>query len=108
MSKIKNLDIRAKLFINLLHLKVEEEKKYSHEECELDIVYVFNNYDEFKCYFIENGIDDEIDNKILDLCIMMTTRRGIIIAMKRLCDDLIRKYNKLTDKKKIFVKKPNN
>ena len=36
----------------LLHLKEEKFKKYSFEECQTNIVYLFDNYEDFKNYFI--------------------------------------------------------
>ena len=52
----------------ILHLKEEKKKEYSFEECEKNIAYVFNNYDEFKSYFVQNGFDD-ISEDLLELCI---------------------------------------
>ena len=97
MSKrsIKNKrDIEAKLFMALLHLKEEKNKKYSVEECEKNIAYLFENYDEFKNYFKLNGFDD-ISDDLLETCRMKTTKKGIIIALKGLCDYAIRKHNSL-------------
>ena len=54
MNKEQNkrkIDIEAILFMYILHLKEEKKKKYSSEECEKNIVYLFDNYDEFKSYF---------------------------------------------------------
>lgn len=97
MSKIqnkKNIDIEAKLFMYLLHLKEEKNKEYSIEECEKNIAYLFDNYDEFKNYFLQNGFIDICDD-LLDLCRMKTTKKGTIIALKRLCDYTIRQHNAL-------------
>lgn len=87
----KKRDIEAKLFMLILHLKEEKKKEYSFEECEKRIAYVFNNYDEFKSYFVNNGFAD-ISGDLLELCRMQTTRQGTIIALKALCDYTIKKY----------------
>lgn len=97
MNKTKNkdkIDIEAKLFMNALHLKEEKNKEYSIEECEKNIVYLFDNYDEFKSYFELNGFAD-IDKDLLELCRMKTTKKGTIIALKVLCDHAIRKHNSI-------------
>lgn len=92
-KNIKNKkDIEAKLFMALLHLKEEKFKKYSVEECQTNIVYLFDNYEDFKNYFVLNGFDD-IGDDLLETCRMKTTKKGTIIALKRLCDYAIRKHN---------------
>lgn len=84
------IDIEAKLFMLILHLKEELQKVYSQEECNKNIAYVFNNYDEFKSYFLLNGFSN-ISDDLLELCRMKTTKKGKIIALKALCDYAIRK-----------------
>lgn len=91
-EKKKKIDVEAKIFMTLLHLKEEKNKNYSIEECEKNIVYLFDNYNEFKSYFELNGFAD-IDKDLLELCRMKTTKKGTIIALKGLCDHAIRKHN---------------
>jgi len=94
MNKKENkrkIDIEAKLFIALLHLKEEKNKKYSIEECERNVAYVFENFEEFKTYFELNGFAD-ISDDLLETCRMKTTKKGTIIALKGLCDYAIRKH----------------
>ena len=88
----KKIDIEAKLFIYLLKLKEEKNKKYSFEECKVNVAYVFDNYNEFKSYFQLNGFPD-INKDLLELCRMKTTKKGTIIALKKLCDYTIRQHN---------------
>ena len=88
----KKIDIEAKLFMVLLNLKEEKNKNYSIEECEKNIAYLFDNYDEFKSYFELNGFA-AINKDLLELCRMRTTKKGTIIALKGLCDHVIRKHN---------------
>ena len=84
------LDIEAKLYIWLLHLK-EENKIYTSGEISNDKVYVFNNYKEYRQYFINNGYIN-IDDEILKICNMKTTKKGTIICLKKLCDYVIGEY----------------
>ena len=98
MKKNKR-DLEAKLFMALLHLKEEKNKKYSVYECQTNIAYLFNDYEEFKSYFELNGFGDISDN-LLELCRMKTTKKGTIIALKRLCDYAIRKHNSLITEEK--------
>lgn len=90
-KKKNKVDLEAGLFIFVLHLKEEKNKKYSNEECEKNIAYLFDNYDEFKSYFKVNGFPD-ISEDLLETCRMKTTRKGTIIALKGLCDYAIRKH----------------
>lgn len=106
-KKQKKIDIEARIFMNLLHLKEEENKKYSIEECEKNIAYLLDSYEEFKFYFQINGFPD-INEDLLETCRMKTTRKGTIIALKVLCDYVIRKHNlmyidSLTEERKFDV-----
>ena len=95
MDKAKNkdkIDIEARIFINVLHLKEEKNKEYSIEECEKNIVYLFDNFDEFRSYFETNCFHD-INQDLLKICRMKTTKNGTIIALKGLCDYAIRQHN---------------
>lgn len=84
-------DLEAKLYMFTLGLKEEKNKEFSFEECERNIAYIFNNYEEFKSYFLENGIDS-FDSDIFNSCIMKITKKGTIISLKSLCDLAIKKY----------------
>lgn len=84
-------DIEAKLFMLILHLKEETNREYSLLNVKKNIAYVFSNYNEFKYYFIQNGFDN-ISDDLLKLCIMKTTKKGTIIALKALCDHTIKMY----------------
>lgn len=69
----------------------EENKRYSEEKCEKNIVYLFKDKIEFEEYFIKNGVND-VSKELLELCKKKTTKKGIIIASKYLCDHIIRRY----------------
>lgn len=96
---MKNIDIEAKLFILLLHLKEEKLKIYTGTNCEENIVYIFDNYSEFKLYFLNSGIN--IDDTILEICKMKETKKGTIIALKKICDYAIQKYKEKESLSKI-------
>lgn len=91
-EKKNKIDIEARLFMFVLHLKEEKNKKYSNDECEKNIAYLFDNYEEFKFYFEANGFPT-ISENLLETCRMKTTRKGTIIALKGLCDYAIRKHD---------------
>ena len=75
LEKEKQLELEVKLFMYILHLKEEKNKRYSIKECEKNIAYVFDNYEEFKCYFISFGFLN-IDEDLLEICTMKTTKKG--------------------------------
>lgn len=54
-------------------------------------MYVFLNNEELKQYFAGNGVDD-ISDDVLSLCKIKTTKKGSVIAMKKLCDRTICSY----------------
>ena len=89
---MKKVDIEALLFMFMLNMKEEKKKEYSpSDECDVHKAYVFENYEEFKNYFINNGIIEIYDDALLRLCIMKETKKGSIISMKKLCDHTIDK-----------------
>ena len=89
-----NIDIEAILFMRILNLKEEKNKEYSSLECDNNIAYIFNDYNEYKDYFIKNDFDT-INDELLKLCKMKTTKKGSVIALKGLCDHTIARHNML-------------
>ena len=87
----KNLDIEAWLFMYVLKLKEEKNKEYSVDECDSQIAYKFEDYEDFRNYFINNGCIQAYDDEFLSICKMKTTKKGTIIALKGLCDYAITK-----------------
>ena len=79
------IDIETMFFIRLLKLKEAKIKKYSSVESKYNVVYLFDNEEDYKYYFIDNGFDD-VSKTILNAAIMKTTKKGTIIALKGLCD----------------------
>jgi len=91
-------DLELILYMNLLSLKEEKVKAYSEDEDQFK-VYVFNDDEDFKNYFVENGYDS-IDEELMDMCRLKTTKKGSVIALKGLCDHTISRYRKLSDRLK--------
>jgi len=92
MKKEKNkkkFDIEAKIYMYVLNLKEEKNKKYTNEISDTHMVYLFDDYDELKYYFETNGFPD-ISEDLLKICIMKTTKKGTIISLKELWDYPIR------------------
>lgn len=100
----KNIDIEAILFLYILKMREDKQKEYTVEECNYNIAYVFNNEEEYKDYFINNGYEN-IDERVLELCKMKTTKKGSIIAMKKLCDHVITNSKDVKKKSKRLIKK---
>jgi len=93
-------DLEARLYMYFLRLKEDANKEYSKNECEYNIVYVFNNYDEYYNYFNNNGYPEvDVNLDILRMCKLKKTKKGSIIAMKALCDYAITRHNELTKPK---------
>ena len=88
---MKRIDIEAILYLHHLKLIRVENKEYSADECNKNIVYLFENCEELKAYFEENGISD-INTYLLDLCILKKTKKGTIISPKVICDYTISRY----------------
>lgn len=86
---MKTLDWKTRLFLYITNAVVEKEKKYTTQEINKNIVYIFNNYAEFKNYFKEYMIDVKED--IIDLAIYTRSKNGGIVALKGLCDYIITK-----------------
>ena len=90
------VDLKTKYFLKNKKLKECFVKKYDESLHDESLYYVFNNYDEFKSYFIENGCI-ETNNDVLDLCIIFNMKDGRIIALKGLCDYVI-SFNRKKEK----------
>ena len=96
----KSLTLADLLVIRLYKLKEEKEKIYQNNVNDHNLIYIFNNYEEFKNYFIENNCED-VDDETLKLCIFSTNKKGSVIALKGLCDHLITKYNLIKENENI-------
>lgn len=78
---MKKIDIEAILYLHHLKLIQVENKEYSADECDKNMVYLFKNCEELKAYFEENGISD-INTYLLDLCILRKTKKEQLFRQK--------------------------
>ena len=92
-----NIEINFMKF--LYNLKEEKTKEYTEGKVDDNIIYIFNNNDEYKEYFIKNGMN-EINHDILEKCKFKQLKNGKIICLKGLCDHFIKENTKI--KKKIL------
>lgn len=90
------MDLEALVYMTVFGLIEAKNKEFSKKMCSKRLVYIFKSHEEFKNYFIKNGFK-EIDDDILSLCRIKKTKKGLIIAFKRLCDYTIVKFCKLND-----------
>lgn len=86
---MKTLDLKTKLYLYITGVVVEKEKKYTIQAVNKNVVYVFNNYDEFRDYFKEYIVDVKED--LIDLAIYAKSKNGGVVAFKGLCDHIITK-----------------
>ena len=88
-------DFEIKLLMLKMHLKEAKDIKYS-EKCDNNLIYIFNNYTEYRNYFLKNGFNNfDIDFDMIESCKIKTTKTGKVIAYKHLCDKQIKKYNSI-------------
>ena len=86
---MKTLDLKTRLYLYITGVVVEKEKKYTIRAVNRNVVYIFNNYDEFKNYFKEYMIDVKED--LIDMAIYAKSKNGGVVALKGLCDHIITK-----------------
>ena len=91
MLNIMNLSLANKMFL-LYYANVVSNKKYTSniKSIGMNDVYIFDNEEQYKDYFRENGIDEETINTIPFEGIIDPS--GVIIAFKVSCDMAIKKY----------------
>ncbi len=100
-KKVTKLDLKTNLFLYLTKaVKVEHipvmnlNRKIPFEEssCRKDEVYVFKNYEEYRDFFLMYL--DDVPNDLIDLAIYTRGRKGQIVALKGLCEQIIIKIKK--------------
>ncbi len=92
---MRTLDLKTKLYLYITGVAIEKEKKYTTQEVNKNVVYIFNNYDEFKAYF--EKYMDTVKKDLIDLAIYTRSKNGGIVALKGLCDYIITK-SKINEK----------
>lgn len=102
---MKVVDREIMLFMRVLNLKEEKNKEYTKEN-DPNKVYIFQNIDELKYYFYKNGFK-HIDDELLSICTIKTTKKGQLICLKSICDYAIKKHkenNNYITKNDILIK----
>ncbi len=84
---MKTLDLKTRLYLYITGAVIEKEKKYTIQEVNKNVVYIFNDYEEFKNYFKEHIVD--ITEDLINLAIYTKSINGGIVAFKGLCDHII-------------------
>lgn len=103
------LDFKTWLYLYITHAvrvdhplvaEVEDKRTMFVKDSKKNEVFVFNNYEEYRNYYLMylDGIDDEV----IDLAIYTIGSKGQIVALKGLCEHIIVKkkinefYNSIT------------
>lgn len=87
------MDLELKMTMYVYGLEQAKEIKYTVDDCNSNLVYVFDNYEEYKNYFITNGLT-RLNKGLLDMCIYKKTSKGKIITRKIICDSIITRLKK--------------
>lgn len=94
--KIAKLDIKTNLFLYLTKavkvehipvIKINRKIPFEASSCRKDEVYVFRNYEEYRNFFLMYL--DDVSNDLIDLSIYTRGKRGQIVALKGLCEQII-------------------
>lgn len=88
---MNKLDFETRLFLFFTGATIVREKKYTAEETNHNIVYIFDSYDDFNDYFLKYLEEDEINEYLIEEAIYTISKRGAIVAFKGLCDHIITK-----------------
>ena len=83
------MDIELNIIKFFGDFKELKNKNYDIYDTDLNYIYVFKNKEDFRSYFIKNGVN--ADDELLKICTLKITRKGNIIALKQLCDYSIKK-----------------
>lgn len=93
---MKKLDMTTKLYLKVTGAVIKEHVKVEKVKQKLELlepsksikeVYVFNNYEEYKDYFLM--FLDDISDETIMLAIYTISSNGQIIALKGLCNQII-------------------
>lgn len=94
--KITKLDIKTNLFLYLTKavkvehipvIKINRKIPFEASSCRKDEVYVFRNYEEYRNFFLMYL--DDVPNDLIDLGIYTRGKKGQIVALKGLCEQII-------------------
>ncbi len=85
------MDLELYLFMLSFSLKEEKDKKYTEREVPSNIVYIFDDEDNYENYFYKY-MDCEVCENIFDICRLKTMKSGKVLALKCACDFAIMLY----------------
>ena len=100
---MNKIDIEVMVWMFIHNLKEEKNKILSDIDPKYNVVYIFNDFNEYHNYFIKNGFSNiqAVAPQLLDKCMLVKTKKGCIIAQKGKCDYAIRHHN---DNKRLYKK----
>ena len=93
---MNELDLKTKLYLKATGANIVDHPKVGEISKKLQLlednsktrdVFVFDNYDEYKKYFLMYL--DDIDETVIDLAIYTISKNGQVIALKGLCEKII-------------------
>ena len=82
------MNLKVRLICFTYNLKIAEEKKYEVKEVDDNLVYLFENKEEYVNYFLDNGLES-VSEGIINLCTYYALDDGQIMAKKKVCDQVI-------------------
>ncbi len=93
---MKNLDLKTSLFLHITKAKIKKHIEIKEVKDKLDLnisesdfndVYIFDNYNEYRRFFLMYL--DNIDDDVINLAIYTTGSKGQIVSLKKLCEHII-------------------
>lgn len=109
IKKSQKLDFKTWLYLYITHairvdhppvVEVEDKRTMFVKDSKINEVFVFNNYEEYRNYYLMYL--DSIEDEVIDLAIYTRGSKGQIVALKGLCERIIVKkkmnefYNSIT------------
>ncbi len=84
---MSRLDLKTKLFLSITNVVIEKKHEYTIGKVPSNVAYVFDSYEEFKKYF--QFYLPDVPEEVINLAIYTKSKKGAIIALKGLCDQII-------------------
>lgn len=96
IKKSQKLDFKTWLYLYITHavrvdhplvVEVEDKRTMFVKDSKKNEVFVFNNYEEYRNYYLMYL--DSIEDEVIDLAIYTRGNKGQIVALKGLCEHII-------------------
>lgn len=96
LSKTQKLDFKTWLYLYITHaikvahppvVEVDNKRTMYVKDSKKNEVFVFNNYEEYRNYYLMYL--DSIEDEVIDLAIYTRGSKGQIVALKGLCEHII-------------------